>query len=149
MTACACLALFGCGGGGPSGGAQDATPRPTAEGRAERDVVQSGNAHYDNVIDMLRGKAPGVQIIEISPGQMEVRIRGLNQSFQGGGQEPLVIVDGAASGRPAGQALLALNPDDVQRIEVLKDVGSTSVYGTRGANGVILVTTRRRQVPRP
>jgi TonB-dependent SusC/RagA subfamily outer membrane receptor len=128
---------------------QDPAPGPLAEGRPEAGVVQSGNAHYDTVIEMLRGKAPGVQIIETTPGQIEIRIRGMNQSLQAGGQEPLVVIDGAASGRPAGQALLALNPDDVQRIEVLKDVGSTSVYGTRGANGVILVTTKRREAPRP
>jgi TonB-dependent SusC/RagA subfamily outer membrane receptor len=109
--------------------------------------VRSGNAHYDNVIEMLRGKAPGLEIVENSAGKIEVRIRGMSQSFQAGGQEPLVVVDGAPAGRPAGEALLALNPTDIDRIQVLRDVASTSVYGTRGANGVILVTTKRREAP--
>jgi len=142
------LALSGCGGSGPSGAPQAPAPGPLAEG-GDAGAIRSGNAHYESVIDMLRGKAPGLEIIETTPGQIEVRIRGLNQSMQGSGQEPLVVVDGAPSGRPAGQALLALSPADVDRIQVLKDVGSTSVYGTRGANGVILITTKKREGPRP
>ena len=146
--ACVCVALVGCGGGGPSGAAQEPAPGAPAQGD-EAHAIRSGNAHYASVVEMLRGKAPGVEIIENASGQVEVRIRGLTQSFQDSAQEPLVIIDGAPSGRPAGQALMTLNPDDVDRIEVLKDVGSTSVYGTRGANGVILVTTKKRREPRP
>jgi TonB-dependent SusC/RagA subfamily outer membrane receptor len=93
---------------------------------------------------MLRGRVPGLEVIETSPGAIEVRIRGLNQSLQESGQQPLVVVDGVPSSRPAGEALLALDPRDVASIEVLKDVSSTTVYGTRGANGVIIVRLVRR-----
>ena len=144
----ACFALLACGGSGPSGGPRNPAPGVTSQ-ETGNEGIQSGNAHYSNVIEMLRGKAPGLEIIESNPGQIEVRVRGLYQSFQGTNQEPLVIIDGAASGRPAGQALLSLTPDDVDRIQVLKDVGSTSVYGTRGANGVILVTLKKRGGLRP
>ena len=143
-----CLALLGCGGSGPSGAGTEPAPGAPAEGR-RAGAITSGNAHYDNVVEMLRGKAPGLQIVEVSPGEIQIRVRGLNQSMQGGGQEPLVIIDGSPSGRPAGMTLMGLNPDDVASIEVLKDVSSTSVYGTRGANGVILVTTKRRDAPTP
>lgn len=102
-------------------------------------------AHYESVIDMIRGKAPGVHVIEVSPGQFEVRIRGMHQSLQATGQEPLVVLDGVASNRPAGELLMSLDPQDVMSIQVLKDVSSTAVYGTRGANGVLIIQTRRRR----
>jgi len=107
-------------------------------------VVSTDRSHYESVIEMLRGRAPGLTIIENQNGTIEVRIRGSAQSFQESAQEPLVVVDGVPSSRPAGQALLALNPNDVSSIQVLKDVSSTAIYGTRGANGVILVSMRRR-----
>ena len=101
-------------------------------------------SHYESVIAMIRGKAPGLQVIEVAPGQFELRIRGANQSLQEAGEEPLVVLDGMASSRPAGQLLMSLNPQDVVSIEVLKDVASTAVYGTRGANGVLIIRTERR-----
>ena len=101
-------------------------------------------SHYESVIAMIRGKAPGLQVIEVAPGQFELRIRGANQSLQEAGEEPLVVLDGMASPRPAGQLLMSLNPQDVVSIEVLKDVASTAVYGTRGANGVLIIRTERR-----
>ncbi|TMF83942.1 MAG: hypothetical protein E6I08_16530 [Chloroflexi bacterium] len=101
-------------------------------------------SHYESVIAMIRGKAPGLQVIEVAPGQFELRIRGVNQSLQAAGEEPLVVLDGMASSRPAGQLLMSLNPQDVVSIEVLKDVASTAVYGTRGANGVLIIRTERR-----
>ena len=102
-------------------------------------------AHYESVIEMIRGKAPGLQVIEVAPGQFELRIRGVNQSLQPAGEEPMVVLDGMASSRPAGQLLMSLNPQDVVSIEVLKDVASTAVYGTRGANGVLIIRTTRRR----
>jgi len=89
--------------------------------------------------DILQGRAPGVEVTNLSgmPGaSVKVRVRGttsINKS-----SEPLYIVDGiVASG------LIGLNPSDIQSIEVLKDASATAIYGSRGANGVILVTTRR------
>jgi TonB-dependent SusC/RagA subfamily outer membrane receptor len=65
-----------------------------------------------------------------------VRIRGGS-----GGGEPLYVVDGLPL--PEGFSPSRLNADDVERIDVLKDWGSTAVYGARGANGVIVIRTRR------
>lgn len=129
------LALVGvsaCGGG--------SAMEPGASSPAPR----AGQAHYESVVEMLRGQVPGLEIIEVDGSRIEVRIRGLNQSLGGGGsQEPLVVVDGMPQSRPAGEVLMALNPKDVASITVLKDVASTSIYGTRGANGVIIVLMNR------
>jgi TonB-dependent SusC/RagA subfamily outer membrane receptor len=103
----------------------------------------SDRSHYESVVEMLRGKAPGLEIVENSAGSIEVRIRGMTQSLREDMQEPLVVIDGVPSGRPAGQVLLSLEPRNVASIEVLRDVSSTAVWGTRGANGVILITSTR------
>jgi TonB-dependent SusC/RagA subfamily outer membrane receptor len=146
-ASCMCLAVAGCGGSrseqpapAPSVAAADSPPSAVRAGNAAGD-----RAHYESVIEMIRGKAPGLQVIEVSPGRFEVRIRGVHQSLQATGQEPLVVLDGMASTRPAGELLMALNPQDVVSIQVLKDVSSTAVYGTRGANGVLIVQTKRRR----
>lgn len=89
--------------------------------------------------DILQGRTAGVEVTTLSGmpgGSIKVRIRGttsINKS-----SDPLYIVDGiVASG------LQGLNPSDIQSIEVLKDASATAIYGSRGANGVILITTRR------
>jgi TonB-dependent SusC/RagA subfamily outer membrane receptor len=59
-----------------------------------------------------------------------------------GSSEPLYIIDGAkVQSGPGG--LLFLDPNEIKRIEVLKDIGSTAVYGSEGANGVVIITTKR------
>lgn len=93
-----------------------------------------------NVIQALSGRAAGVQVIQNNgaPGAtVSVRVRGTN-SIQGG-NEPLYVVDGFPfSGNPTN-----LNNADIASIEVLKDASATAIYGSRGANGVILITTKR------
>jgi TonB-linked SusC/RagA family outer membrane protein len=90
--------------------------------------------------DILQGRTPGVEVTTLSgmPGEgVKVRIRGttsINKS-----SDPLYIVDGIVST----SGLEGLNPSDIQSIEVLKDASATAIYGSRGANGVVLVTTRR------
>ncbi len=87
----------------------------------------------------LQGKTTGVQVLQNSgaPGApISVRIRGGNSLL--GNNEPLYVVDGfALSGDPN-----AINPNDIQSIEVLKDASATAIYGSRGANGVVLITTK-------
>jgi len=91
-----------------------------------------------NVTDALQGRMAGVSIVSGSGDPTQdntVRIRGINSITAEGG--PLVVVDGFIGG-----SLQALNPADIESIEVLKDASATAVYGSRGANGVILVTTK-------
>ncbi len=92
----------------------------------------------NNITQALQGRVAGVQIQQNSgaPGAtMQVRIRGTN-SIQGS-NEPLWIIDGF----PGDQAIL--NSADIESVEVLKDASATAIYGSRGANGVIIITTKR------
>jgi len=87
----------------------------------------------------LQGRSSGVvvQTTAASPNaNVTIRIRGSNSIS--GNNDPLVVIDGFI-----GQDLSRINPNDVQSIEVLKDASATAIYGSRGANGVILVTTKR------
>ncbi|HJV32382.1 MAG TPA: TonB-dependent receptor, partial [Bacillales bacterium] len=88
--------------------------------------------------DALKGKISGVQITQSSgqPGSdSKVRIRGIGTVNM---SDPLYIVDGM----PVDGGINYLNPTDIQSVEILKDAASAAIYGTRGANGVILVTTK-------
>ena len=92
--------------------------------------------------EFLRGKVPGLEIINQGNG-FTLRIRGTGSMIVD--KEPLVIVDGVMiqEGQIA-NALAGLTPDDIKQVNVLKDVASTSIYGERGAGGVILITTRAK-----
>lgn len=88
----------------------------------------------------LQGQAAGVQVIQRSgqPGEaVAIKIRGTN-SIQAG-NEPLYVVDGM----PLDFLSAQLNPSDIESVEVLKDASSTAIYGSRGANGVIMITTKK------
>lgn len=104
----------------------------------------------------LTGNVSGLRVTQSSgvPGSyLTVRLRGQNSIANG--NDPLYVVDGVpfpstslngAFGGPANGALSPLdniNPNDIQSIEVLKDAGATAIYGSRGANGVILITTKK------
>ena len=91
-----------------------------------------------NVANALQGKLPGMSVVQPSgmPGADEpvIRVRGTGSLNSA---EPLVLVDGVE--RPFGQ----IDPNEIQDISILKDASATAVFGVRGANGVILVTTKR------
>src|SRR5690606_5603529 len=94
-----------------------------------------------NVLQSLSGRAAGVQVSQTTgaPGAgLNVRIRGTN-SIQGS-NEPLYVVDGFPI---FGSNPTVLNNTDIESIEVLKDASATAIYGSRGANGVVLITTRQ------
>ncbi len=104
------------------------------------DVIQDIPAN--SIEGLLQGRAAGLQVVNASqdPGSgSTVRIRG-NSSLRGS-NSPLIVVDGF----PLGDAgdLKQINPDDIVSMEVLKDASASAIYGSRGANGVIIVTTRR------
>ena len=88
---------------------------------------------------MLQGQAPGLRIVQNSgePGNegLSVRVRGQG-TFSGAGSNPLVLIDGVEG------SLNDINPIDIQDVSVLKDAASASIYGSRAANGVILITTK-------
>ncbi|MEO6637030.1 MAG: TonB-dependent receptor [Ginsengibacter sp.] len=104
----------------------------------------------------MQGRAAGVQVTQTSgkPGaEASIRIRGT--SSINAGNEPLYVIDGLLVSSDGGDmttgvtlgprigALSAINPSDIESIEILKDASATAIYGSRGANGVVLITTKR------
>lgn len=95
--------------------------------------------------ELLRGRVPGLEVTT-GGGAISLRLRGVSSLLLD--QEPLVIVDGVMIQEGnIGAALAGLTPDDIKQVSVLKDVASTSIYGSRGAGGVILITTKTRPEP--
>jgi TonB-linked SusC/RagA family outer membrane protein len=93
-----------------------------------------------NAMDAIKGKVPGVDIVATgyAPGDgVRVRIRG--QRSLTASNDPLYVLDGI----PMAGGIGDLSPADIESIEVLKDASATAIYGSRGANGVVLVTSRR------
>jgi len=93
-----------------------------------------------SVANLLQGKASGVEVYQndATPGAgLTIRIRGTNSI--NAGSDPLYVVDGFPLSDNIG---FSMNPDDIESITVLKDAASTSIYGARGANGVVMITTK-------
>lgn len=102
----------------------------------------------------LQGKAPGVQVIQgsgMAGSSSVIRIRGIGSISANG--DPLYVIDGipvtsdpflrGSDGGMNSNPLAAINPNDIESVEILKDAGAAGIYGSRGANGVILITTKR------
>lgn len=105
---------------------------------------EESGGHFEDMADMLRGRVAGLQVIQRPNGEISLRIRGLRKSFVGN-EEPLLVVDGLPMPTYSiSNTLRTIDPSDVASIHVLKDVGSTSAYGVRGANGVIVIRLKRR-----
>ena len=99
-------------------------------------------SRYARIEELLEGRVAGLQVTRLGNGRISLRIRGTTSLM--GSTEPLLVVDGTIVPQFATQsALMGIAPGDVERIDVLKDAGSTAIYGSRGANGVIEITTRR------
>ena len=105
------------------------------------DASQIENSQVSNALNALSGKVAGVQINNLSgaPGSTTptIRIRGI--SSLNAGNDPLVIVDGATYSGDMNN----INPNDIASMTLLKDAASNALYGARGANGVILITTKK------
>lgn len=152
VTTLAALALIataavGCGGSGGSGGDPAPTPSPQTARPADQtnaNAVEGSDMQKLNVQSIeeyLNGRVPGLQVMRNESGQYSLRIRG-NASAEG---DPLLVIDGVPT--PQGMnsdALRSLNPRDIARVEVLKDASATAMYGSRGANGVLVIRTKRK-----
>ena len=98
-----------------------------------------------NVYDVLQGEAPGVLVVSNSgaPGDDNtIRIRGTS-TFEGG-VNPLYVVDGVPL-----SDISSINPNDIKSMEILKDAASAAIYGSRSANGVIIITTKTGEAGKP
>lgn len=120
---------------------------------AQIDAEQLASVRGNSIEGIMQGQVAGVVVSESAEpgGSVGVSIRGTNSIL--GGTQPLYVVDGipinsaedAQGNDGAGQAqssLSFLNPNDIEKIEVLKDAASTAIYGARGANGVVIITTK-------
>ena len=94
---------------------------------------------------LLQARVPGLEVLPLRDGTYSLRIRG-SHGLRGSvvEDEPLLVIDDVPVLAGAiGQMLAGLAPSDIQRIDVLKDASATGVYGLRGGNGVIIITTKR------
>ena len=154
--ALALTALLNCGGHGSS---QRARPQPgdtvsvgygTQAQRDRTGAVTSisptdADTRVARVEELLRARVPGLQLSRLPNGDYTLRIRG-HRGLRGAvtDEEPLLVIDDMpVPNGSLGAALAALAPRDIARIDVLKDAAATAIYGTRGANGVIIIKTQR------
>jgi len=94
-----------------------------------------------SIEELMAAKFPGVWIARAADGGLSVRIRGATSVL--GNNELLYVIDGIALQTGPGGSLTGIVPNDIESIEVLKDAAATTMYGLRGANGVILIKTKR------
>lgn len=94
-----------------------------------------------SIEDLFQGLA-GVTVRRLQDGGISLRIRGSSSLSSSG--EPLYVIDGVPIHAAPGHALMGVRVKDITRIDVLKDAGATAIYGSRGANGVVLISTVRR-----
>lgn len=129
---------------GPSAepdGAAD-KPAPTKPNVVSGDAI--ANSGGESIEKILASRVAGVTLGQTADGALTVRIRGANG--WDADKEPLYIVDGVPITPGVGGALSGINPYDIASIEVLKDAVSTTMYGSRGANGVIVIKMKK---PKP
>lgn len=99
-----------------------------------------------NIFNQIQGRVAGVDIVNNSTNigsSGEIRIRG-NRSITGN-NNPLIVVDGMAYGG----SINDINPENIASVDILKDASATAIYGSRGANGVIIITTKRGRTGKP
>ncbi len=132
--------LHGCAHSGTNGSeaadASERNPRDPNTVTAEDIERQPG----EPIEKILAGRIAGVQVTRTRDG-IAVRIRG--RTSLRGDSEPLYVIDGISIQPGPGGALVGISPYDIESIKVLKDAADTAMYGVRGANGVIVITTKR------
>ena len=105
------------------------------------DLRDAGEQPASNPNQILQGRAAGVVVKQTSGapgGEFQVRVRGIGSL--GAGSDPLYVIDGFVVGTSVGQNL---NSNDIESVSVLKDAAATAIYGARGSNGVVLITTKQ------
>jgi TonB-dependent starch-binding outer membrane protein SusC len=130
------------------------SPEKVNVGYAEQSREQTGGAvqsvtaeklkdvKVKRVEELLVGRFAGVHVLLTPSGGFSIRIRGSTAPVD---REPLYVVDGMPVEVTPGRGLDWLNPADIARIDVLKNPAETSMYGGRGANGVVIITTKRNK----
>lgn len=115
--------------------------RETAGGTAQSVSFDKDTRQVARVEELIEARLAGVVVTRTADGGYSVRVRGAS-SFMSN-QEPLYVIDGVPIEVNTSRGLGFLNPADVARIDLLKNPNETAIYGVRGANGVIVITTRK------
>jgi TonB-dependent SusC/RagA subfamily outer membrane receptor len=150
------LSLAACGGGAKPG----ATPAPsdstTAQAPRPREEMAQTSAvttiegsdmrkvQVQRIEEYLQGRVPGLTVFRGGNGEYTMRIRGATKLSSGTpeAEEPLLVIDGIAVQQGGlSSALMSLDPRDIAQVRVLKDASATAIYGSRGANGVLVIRT--------
>jgi TonB-dependent SusC/RagA subfamily outer membrane receptor len=138
LTAALALIVWGCSRA--AGPAEEPAPRetPPSTGVVTSDDLEQTPAQP--IEEVLMSRFPGVVVTHTADGGIAIRIRGTTSIR--GDTEPLYVIDGVPIRAGPGGSLIGINPHDIQSIEVLKDAAATTMYGLRGANGVIVIKTK-------
>ncbi len=134
--------LSGCAHASSTGeGDVEDAPEPSPPRRATVTAEDIERAPGKPIEEVLASRFPGVAVTRAPDGGIAVRIRGATSIH--GSNEPLYVIDGVPIQPGPGGSLFGINPYDLESIEVLKDPASTTRYGVRGANGVIVITMKQ------
>lgn len=130
----------GCSHRNKPAAAASPSPATSAPGSTvtSEDIAKAPGQSIEQV---LMGRFPGVEVTRTPDGGFAVRIRG-GSSIRGS-NTPLYVLDGVVVDPGPNGYLTGVNPNDIETIEVLKEPAETALYGLRGANGVIVITTKR------
>lgn len=145
------LILAGCGSSRNTAESDAGDRIAVGYGDQDRDAVTGSVSTLDvetamrerpakSLAELLRGRVSGVYVTAAPGGGLRIRIRGA-MSFRGNAS-PLYILDGMPVQATSNGTVPMLNPYNIESITVLKDASSTAIYGSRGANGVIIITTK-------
>jgi TonB-dependent SusC/RagA subfamily outer membrane receptor len=117
-------------------------PRPSPpKNTVTAEQIERQGASDEPIEKVLAGRVAGVTVTRASDGGIAVRIRGASSIY--GNSEPLYVLDGTPIQPGPNGSLTGINPYDIESITVLKDPADTALYGIRGANGVIVIKTKR------
>jgi TonB-dependent SusC/RagA subfamily outer membrane receptor len=119
-----------------------AVPAQDTTGAADLNSNVIEKRPHESIAAMLQARTPGVDVQTNANGSISVRIRAASSFYAN--TEPLYVVDGTPFQPGPGGSLTGINPEDIESIQVLKYPHETALYGVRGANGVIVVTTKHR-----
>ncbi len=131
-------------GQGDTGDAPEPSPPPPDPSLTAEDIERAPN---EPIEQLLMSRFPGIVVARAPDGSLAIRIRGRTSIL--GSNEPLYVIDGLPVNPGPGGGLTGINPHDIESIEVLTDAASTTMYGVRGANGVIVIKTKMPERPPP
>lgn len=137
--------LAACSGSNPRTAPAPAPTRDAATKDASTVTSQTmERSPQESIEKHLEGRIAGVVVGPSPSGGISVRIRGASSYSN---EQPLYILDGMPIAPGPGGALVGLNPYDIESIKVLKGPTDTAIYGSRGANGVVVIKTKKGQKP--